>query len=364
MVENPQLLGEGERVWAYALLNGFSDPVILVDGERRTVFANTAAGSVMDITTVGRDLAISFRHPSALEAVDEVLETGIEKLVDVLIAAPIQRTFQLHTRRVKFSTAEQGGVMIVMRDVTAMKSADQMRRDFVANVSHELRSPISSLVGIIETLRESAKADPDSQKRFLEIMAEEAARMSRLIDDLLSLSRVEVSEHMPPDKCVDISSILENTIELLQGRATENLMAIQLSTAASLPDIPGDADELTEVFENLIDNAIKYGDSKSDIKISIVQIDRIPELNIPCLAIYVKNKGDGIPAEHLPRLTERFYRADKGRSRVTGGTGLGLAIVKHIVNRHRGRLSIESSPGETTTFTVYLPLFNGGRRSN
>lgn len=364
MVENPQLVGEGERVSAYALLDGFSDPVILVDGERRTVFANTAASCVMDITTVGRDLAISFRHPSALEAVDEVLEKGIEKIVDVSIAAPIQRTFQLQTRRVQFTDVEQGGVMIVMRDVTAMKSADQMRQDFVANVSHELRSPISSLVGIIETLRESAKADPDSQKRFLEIMAEEAARMSRLIDDLLSLSRVEVSEHMPPDKRVDINSILEKTIELLQGRAVEKGMAIKLATAAPLPDIPGDADELTEVFQNLIDNAIKYGDAKSDINISIVQIDRIPELNIPCLAIYIKNKGDGIAGEHLPRLTERFYRADKGRSRVTGGTGLGLAIVKHIVNRHRGRLSIESSPGEITTFTVYLPLFSDEQLPN
>ena len=248
MAEVPQSVGEGERVWAYALLNGFSDPVILVDGERRTVFANTAASSVMDIKTVGRDLAISFRHPSALEAVDEVLESGIEKTVDVIIAAPIQRTFQLQTRRVEFSGPEQGGVMIVMRDVTAMKSADQMRRDFVANVSHELRSPISSLVGIIETLRESAKADLDSQKRFLKIMAEEAARMSRLIDDLLSLSRVEVSEHMLPDKSVDISSILEVTIEL--GRTRKALRDILDLTPGVVIELDKHAGEPIDILVN------------------------------------------------------------------------------------------------------------------
>ena len=248
--------------------------------------------------------------------------------------------------------------MIVLRDVTSLKTADQMRQDFVANVSHELRSPISSLVGMIETLQNSAKDDPNSREKFLGIMGDEAARMARLIDDLLSLSRVEVSEHVPPITSVSIGSILETTIELFQGRASKKNIALELTLPDTLPEIPGDPDELTEVFQNLIDNAIKYGNSKSDINIVIEKIARIPDLNHPGVSISILNQGEGIAPEHIPRLTERFYRVDKGRSRTTGGTGLGLAIVKHIVNRHRGKLVIESLQEKTMKFTVFLPRIN------
>ena len=235
----------------YQLLEGFSDPVILVDENRQIVYANSAASGVMDFTTIGRDIAISFRHPSALEAVDEVLKDQFEQTTEITIAAPIPQTYKLLAKRVELTNGYGQGAMIVLRDVTSLKSADQMRQDFIANVSHELRSPISSLVGIIETLRESAKEDPDSQQRFLEIMSEEAARMARLIDDLLALSRVEASEHVAPIRSVSICSILETTIELLRGRAKAKGMALKLTSAVSLPDIPGDSDELMEVFQNL-----------------------------------------------------------------------------------------------------------------
>ena len=345
----------GDFTTEYTILEGFSDPVILVDGARQVVYANTAASEFMDIATIGRDLAISFRHPSALEAVDHVLENKVEQTTEINIAAPIPQIYQLQAKSVELPEGIGLGAVIVMRDVTFLKSSDQMRRDFIANVSHELRSPISSLIGIIETLRESAQADRATQKKFLQIMSEEASRMARLIDDLLSLSKVEVSEHVVPVESVSIRSILDTTIELLRERALEKGMTIKLVSTRSSLDVPGDSDELMEVFQNSIDNAIKYGDTESEIKIIVGKVKRIPDLKGPGLSISIENLGEGIAAEHIPRLTERFYRVDRGRSRKTGGTGLGLAIVKHIVNRHRGRLSIESFEGKTTTFTVFLP---------
>ena len=344
-----------ENTLEYSILEGFADPVILVDGARQVVYANTAASKFMDVATIGRDLAISFRHPSALEAVDDVLKNKFEQTSEINIAAPIPQIYQLQTKSVELPQGIGQGAMIVMRDVTSLKSSDQMRQDFIANVSHELRSPISSLIGIIETLRESAQADRATQQKYLQIMSEEAARMARLIDDLLSLSKVEVSEHVAPVESVSIRSILDTTIELLRERALEKGMILKLTSAVSSPDVSGDSDELMEVFQNLIDNAIKYGDTESEINIIVGKVTRIPDLKVPGLFISIENQGEGIAAEHIPRLTERFYRVDKGRSRKTGGTGLGLAIVKHIVSRHRGRLSIESFEGKTTTFTVFLP---------
>jgi len=339
----------------HGLLDEFPDPVILVDADRKLVFANTEAGNLVDISQTGRDLAVSFRHPSVLEAVDLVLNTGRRQNVEVSLSAPVARIFQAQVNPIHLPSAGGDGTLILLRDMTALKSADQMRQDFVANVSHELRSPISSIIGFIETLRESAKDDPDSQDRFLGIMAEEGARMSRLIDDLLSLSRIEVSEHVPPSGQADIAAIIEMTAELLQVRAQENNMRIAIDRPPTLDPILGDSDELTEVFQNLLDNALKYGNPGSTIDVTIKDVDRLPDTNRPGVAVSVFNTGEGIESEHLPRLTERFYRIDKGRSRTMGGTGLGLAIVKHIINRHRGRLAVDSQLGEGVTFTVYLP---------
>ena len=288
----------------YAYLSGFLDPVILVDGNRQLVYLNSAASKVIDANTIGRDLAVSFRHPSALEVVDEVLKDKLERIIEITIAAPVSQTFQLQANSVELAGGLGQGAMIVLRDVTSLKTADQMRQDFVANVSHELRSPISSLVGMIETLQNSAKDDPNSREKFLQIMGDEAARMARLIDDLLSLSRVEVSEHVPPITSVSIGSILETTIELLQGRASKKNIALELTLPDTLPEIPGDPDELTEVFQNLIDNAIKYGNSKSEINIVIQKIARIPDLNHPGVSISIINQGERIAPEHIPRLTE------------------------------------------------------------
>jgi two-component system phosphate regulon sensor histidine kinase PhoR len=339
----------------HTLLDKLSDPIILVDRGRKVLFANSAALDVVDALRIGKDLAISWRHPAALEAVDACLTSGEQQTAEVKLSAPVNRTLQLETIPVDDDGSGLSRAMVVLRDVTSARSADQVRQDFVANVSHELRSPIASLVGFIETLQGPAKNDPDAQERFLAIMEEEAARMSRLVDELLSLSRVEVSEHVLPRDRVHVPNLLGMTKELLDGRAAEKEMEIKVDLLDGLPLVLGEQDELMEVFQNLIDNAIKYGHRETPITVEAWKIDRIAETKVPGVAISINSKGDVIGPEHLPRLTERFYRVDKGRSRKLGGTGLGLAIVKHIVSRHRGRLAIESNAEEGTTFTIQLP---------
>jgi len=339
----------------HSLLDKLSDPIILVDHSRKVLFANSAALGVVDALQIGKDLAISWRHPAALAAVDACLVSGAAQTAEVKLSAPVNRTLQLETLPVEDDNSGNRRAMVVLRDVTSARSADQIRQDFVANVSHELRSPIASLVGFIETLQGPAKSDPDAQERFLAIMEEEAARMSRLVDELLSLSRVEVSEHVPPRDRVHVPNLLGMTKELLDGRAAENGMEIKVDLLDGLPLVLGEQDELMEVFQNLLDNAIKYGRRQTPITIEARKIDRIAETKVPGVAISINNKGDVIAPEHLPRLTERFYRVDKGRSRTLGGTGLGLAIVKHIISRHRGRLAIESNAEAGTTFTIQLP---------
>jgi two-component system phosphate regulon sensor histidine kinase PhoR len=214
-----------------------------------------------------------------------------------------------------------------------------MRADFIANASHELRTPLSTLIGFLETLAGPAREDTEARARFLPIMLEQARRMARLVSDLLSLSRIELHEHTPPTGRVDLTAILHGVADALEIKAKNRGMAIRIE-ADRLPPVLGDADELAQVFQNLIDNAVKYGSRNSEVRVMAgpAEVDR----------------GEGIPREHLPRLTERFYRVDSARSRELGGTGLGLAIVKHIVNRHRGHLEIESAPGEGSRFTVYL----------
>jgi two-component system phosphate regulon sensor histidine kinase PhoR len=225
-----------------------------------------------------------------------------------------------------------------------------MRADFVANASHELKTPIAGIMGFIETLRGPARDDADARERFLVIMAEQADRMRRLVDDLLMLSRIEQHEHARPDSAVDVGRVLESVRDLLQLKASSRKVAVELTVDPALPEAIGDHDELIVVFQNLIDNAIKYARPATVVKVAARPLGR------DRLAVAVSDEGDGIPATHLPRLTERFYRVDNARSRQLGGTGLGLAIVKHVVNRHRGRLDIQSTPGKGSVFTVTLPI--------
>jgi len=344
---------------AAAILDALPDPVMLLNAKRRVIAANLASHRLLGDEVHGRDFSLLLRQPEALETVNAVLGGAARADAQFSLSVPVPREFEIHSAALPMKGPESARAIVVLHDVTITKSAEQMRADFVANVSHELRSPLSSLVGFIETLKDAAKDDAEARERFLGIMDDEAKRMARLIDDLLSLSKVESNEHVQPRGRVELGNLLSGVVNSLLVRAGEKSITFDLDIAPGLPDITGDGDELTEVFHNLIDNAAKYGAEGKPVRIDASQVDRIPEQGGPGVSVTIRDQGEGIAAEHIPRLTERFYRVDKGRSRDMGGTGLGLAIVKHIVNRHRGRLVIDSEPGRGSAFSVYLPLSGG-----
>jgi two-component system phosphate regulon sensor histidine kinase PhoR len=346
------------------ILERLPDAVILLNGNREIIAVNRIARDTLGVGEVGRDLALTLRHPAVLAAV-ETLFAGVPSISEeVSLPAPTPRTFTLHAG----SLGEDGGsagprAILVLHDETRAKRAEQSRADFVANASHELRSPLSALIGFIETLRGPASDDAAARERFLGVMHEEALRMARLVEDLMSLSRVEINEHVPPRNAVDIGDVLSSVADPLQVRARAKQMTIDIDCPPGLPKAIGDADQLIQVVHNLVDNAVKYGRPGTPIRIVAGAVDRLPGGGRG-VSIAVSDRGDGIAAIHLPRLTERFYRVDEGRSRRLGGTGLGLAIVKHIVNRHRGRLSIESRVGEGSVFTVVLPAAEAEEAAN
>ena len=252
--------------------------------------------------------------------------------------------------------ADGGRAIVLLSDRTRERAVERMRADFVANVSHELRTPLASLIGFIDTLRGPAADDPPAQQRFLGIMAEQAERMNRLIDDLLSLSRIELIEHQPPNERVDVADVARRIAAASEPSVAARRARLDLDLADGLPEVTGDADQLEQVVQNLVDNAVKYGPEGGTVRLSLraAMPGRWPSR--PGVVLTVADEGPGIPKAHVPRLTERFYRVDKGRSRSAGGTGLGLAIVKHIVNRHRGQLAIDSEEGRGSTFSVWLPV--------
>lgn len=338
------------------VLDALPDPVILVDGKRVVVGANRAARELLDVELAGRDLALSLRHPDVLGAVDAALSGAEARTVEVTLPGLLARVFAVRAAAVA-GGADPGEAraVVVMNEVTLLKRAEQMRVDFVANASHELRSPLSSMLGFIETLKGPASADAPARARFLDIMHREAKRMAGLIDDLLSLSRVELNEHVRPKDAVELAPLLGGVAETLAARALERRMSIRLDLAPMLPPAIADADQLVQVFHNLVENAIRYAREGTPVSVSARPVERIPDLGGFGVAVAVRDEGEGIAKEFIPRLTERFYRVDKARSQSLGGTGLGLAIVKHIVKRHRGRLAIESEPGMGSTFTVFLP---------
>ncbi|HEU5275665.1 MAG TPA: ATP-binding protein, partial [Xanthobacteraceae bacterium] len=242
-------------------------------------------------------------------------------------------------------------VLLTFNDLTPLRRVEEMRADFIANASHELRTPLAALLGFIETLQGTARNDVEARDQFLGIMKTQATRMARLIDDLLSLSRIELKAHLQPEHPVDLAPLVRQVADGLQTLARDRGVAVKIDVLSEPLVVRGDRDELIRVFENLVENALKYGASGERVEIALARgADETEALAA------VRDYGPGIAPEHLPRLTERFYRVDVTESRIQGGTGLGLALVKHILNRHRGRLSIESTPGKGATFTVRLPL--------
>jgi len=346
-----------------AILSNLPDPLLMLGRSRRVLRANAAAEELLGGGLAGRDLLGLLRHPGLLEAVETAIAGEEPAPVDFELPGLVERHFSARVVPLHTPALDGTVAIIALHDLTAVHRAERMRADFVANASHELRTPLSSLLGFVETLRGPAKDDPAAQEAFLAIMHEQAQRMARLVEDLLSLSRIELREHSPPSGTVSPAGLLETVAKGLTMRAEDRGMHLELATAGC-PAVVGDADELTQVFQNLLDNAVKYGRQGTAVRVeaAVAQPESDPaarRLGRACLAIAVVDRGEGIPREHIARLTERFYRVDTARSRELGGTGLGLAIVKHIVNRHRGLLQIESTLGEGSRFTVYLPLAQG-----
>ncbi|MDE2005857.1 MAG: two-component sensor histidine kinase [Rhodospirillales bacterium] len=336
-----------------AIIERLPDPLLVLDARRAVLRANQAAQSAF-----GAEMGAVLRHPGLRAAIERAFADAAASTADLSLPVPVPREVRGTVVPLDPPLADGGCALVVLSDRTRERAIEKMRADFVANASHELRTPLASLLGFIETLRGPAADDPPAQQRFLAIMAEQAARMNRLIDDLLSLSRIEMTEHEAPGETVDLAALLGRVADGFEPRLARAKAKLTLELGADLPPVAGDPDQLAQVAQNLLENALKYGaagETPAELTLRAARAEggRWPARDGAVFAI--ADRGPGIAREHLPRLTERFYRVDAGRSRAAGGTGLGLAIVKHIVNRHRGQLAIDSEEGQGTTVSVWLP---------
>ncbi|MDH4384971.1 MAG: ATP-binding protein [Caulobacter sp.] len=366
------------------LVESLPDPVLVIEGDpsepaaRRIIFANAAARVLFPIRVEGARLLTALRHPEVLEAVDEALLGAAGEAVMETGGAQ-ERVWAAQTR--PLGRGDSGGLaLLTLRDETDVRRAERMRVDFLANASHELRTPLASLSGFIETLRGHARDDPDAREKFLGIMQAQAERMARLIDDLLSLSRIELNEHIAPAGRLDLALAATDVLDALVPLVREKSLQVEIAfPEKGAADVEGDRDQILQVIQNLIENAVKYSPAQAVLSIEVlpdrpdesIALPRDPRATrITLLApdrpqnrrfavIRVTDHGPGIPRDRLPRLTERFYRVEGQKSGgARAGTGLGLAIVKHIVNRHRGGMAVESAEGHGASFTVWLPVAN------
>lgn len=331
-------------------------PCVFVTNAGLVGAISPATETLFGTAILWRHYITAFRQPDLIDRIEAVLAGGRAQTGSYMGRDHERDT----TFRVTISPLidDEGhpGALVFFDDVTHLEEAGARRSEFVANVSHELRTPLTAIAGFIETLRGPAREDAEARARFLEIMERETHRMNRLVDDLLSLSRVEDQERVRPVEMIDLAELLTSMIRGLDPQAEARRVSLVLTGTDHPAQAPGDPDQLTQVFTNLVENAIKYGREGGRVEVSLERLEDAKLLRGPALRITVRDDGEGIPPRHLGRLTERFYRVDSHRSRGMGGTGLGLAIVKHIVSRHRGRLRIESEVGKGSTFTVYLPL--------
>ncbi len=343
-----------------ALIDAVPMPLLRVGGDGRILAANPPARTLFGGDIVTRPFFAVFRQPALLERLDAALIAGEGGVARVTLTfGGREAVFRVTTTPLAgsplASSGRGGGAVLAFEDLSALEQAEAMRRDFLANVSHELRTPLTALVGFIETLKGAARDDPAARARFLEIMEREAERMTRLVDDLLQLSRVEAEERMRPDPRIDLGPVLQGATAALRPLAEAAGMDLTLTGVEAPILLRADADQITQVFLNLIENAIKYGQGGPEVTVEVTALAHDAALRGPAVRFCVIDRGEGIEQHHIARLTERFYRVDTHRSRQKGGTGLGLAIVKHIVNRHRGRMRIDSALGQGTTVSVFLP---------
>ena len=329
-----------------ALIEGLSEAAFVASG-RRVLSANAAARSLLGRDIEGKALDTLISHPAALEALERTGSDGMEE---------VELTGLDGSRRHWLMRASQlgdGTCLVRFVDRSEARAAEQMRVDFVANASHELRTPLATLIGYTETLREqSDELDTDTRARFLSVVHDEARRMQRVVEDLISLSRIEAEKFTEPTDAIELAPLVDSALRGVQRIADERGSGLVRNVDEHLPRVAADGSQILQLLDNLVTNALRYGEPGTPVTVSATAEG-------PMVHLTVADRGEGIAPEHVARVTERFYRVDTGRSRALGGTGLGLAIVKHIVERHHGRLTIDSKLGEGTTVHVLLPVAAG-----
>ncbi|GGA78950.1 two-component sensor histidine kinase [Brucella endophytica] len=353
--------GEGpqkglSRISGERLAEQLPDPMILFDGGGMVLYANKAAREAFQPLTEDTALYLRFRAPEMHGLIQGVIADGQPRAIDYFERVPLDRWYRAMVMALDAGAGRPASFVLLFRDQTEIRRIDRMRSDFIANASHELRTPLASLRGFIETLQGPARNDAAAREKFLVIMQKQAERMARLIDDLLSLSRIEMKAHIAVTERVDLANVLNHVADSLTPFANGLDVTIERHIPAGPVKVTGDRDELIQVFQNLLENACKYGQSG---KRAIVRLEEETGAAGKEIVASIEDFGPGIPSEHLPRLTERFYRVDVETSRAHKGTGLGLAIVKHILTRHRGRLIIRSQVGQGSTFIVRFPAPEG-----
>ena len=365
---------EQEKRFRISLVEALPEPSLYIDPQGRVEAANPAARRTFRFLGSEPQLTAVVRKPELLDAVATARQTGQPQRFEFVERGETDRHFAC------VASPLGAGILISMHDLTDIKRVELARVDFLANASHELRTPLTSLLGFIETLRGPARDDAEARDKFLEIMQAQADRMKRLISDLMSLSRIELVEHRPPEGEADLADVVREVAAAMAPVAAERGVVVKVSGADAPAPVTGNRDELAQVVQNLIDNAVKYSDTKGEVDVVLttgltadqaaVQAGRLWDeaghMSIvsgagrgPCVALRVTDAGPGIERQYLPRLSERFYRVDPGRG-LRPGTGLGLAIVKHVVQRHRGSFLVESEPGRGSAFGVVLPMRGRG----
>ncbi len=342
-----------------SLISGLPGPAIVLDGDGRVLAYNDAATSIAPALRRGEPALISLRMPDLVDAIRRAGKRHERQRVEFFERVPLDRWFEAFVSPVRLG--QRGDLtdilLLTFNDLTPLRRVEEMRADFVANASHELRTPLAALLGFIETLQGSAKDDVVARGKFLAIMQGQATRMARLIDDLLSLSRIELNAHLRPSTALELAPVVRQVVDGLQMLARDRGVEIKVTVPSEPLTVLGDRDELVRALENLVENALKYGAAGKRIDITLSPAQT--RAGTPEARLNIRDYGPGIAPEHLPRLTERFYRVDVADSRAQGGTGLGLALVKHVLNRHGGRLSIDSTLGAGAAFTIHVPLYTG-----
>ena len=347
-----------------SLIGGLPGPAIVLGRDGRVIAFNAAASAIAPSLRRGEAALITLRMPELVDAIRRATANRMPQRVEFFERVPLDRWFEAFVTPVKLATVGDGRsdiLLMTFNDLTPLRRVEEMRADFIANASHELRTPLAALLGFIETLQGTAKDDSVARAKFLAIMQGQATRMARLIDDLLSLSRIELNAHLPPNTPLDLAPIVRQVADGLQTLARDRDVVIKVAAPPDALIVLGERDELIRALENLVENALKYGAAGKRIDITLARSQT--RAGVLEVRLAVRDYGPGIAPEHLPRLTERFYRVDVADSRAQGGTGLGLALVKHVLTRHGGQLNIESTPGEGATFIMHLPLHTADPRT-